>query len=299
MPWTNSNYPDAFNNLSKFAREMAVTVANTALKQYGDEGLAIQTALAAVKRKYPNEKSFKAQITDPQAVLCPAVWEEFALLPQVEGVLNTVAADFLDDLGIEEITVADIVIVGSLAGYNYTSQSDLDLHILLPYSQFPGLPEIIAGFFDAKRKIWNELHAITVDSHEIEIYVEDSATSDNVSNGVYSLVNSTWVKIPAPEIGEIPPLEEVSQKAADWKERIDAALRTLEQGEDYAAVQVLIDGLWQEIYARRKAALAEQGLYGLDNLVFKALRNDGYIKALIDAKNKVYDLLVEEKLWVG
>ena len=60
------------------------------------------------------------------------VWQtEERVKPEITGRLIRIALDFLDSIGIEHGMVKDITLTGSLANYNWTEFSDIDLHILL------------------------------------------------------------------------------------------------------------------------------------------------------------------------
>jgi hypothetical protein len=47
--------------------------------------------------------------------------------------------------------------------------------------------------------------------------------------------------------------------------------------------------LMKKIRAMRQSGLEQQGEFGADNLAFKLLRNNGYIKRLVDARNAARD----------
>ena len=52
------------------------------------------------------------------------------LRPDVEKQLKIIAEDFIEEMGLSSINIADITISGSNAAYSYTDHSDLDLHLL-------------------------------------------------------------------------------------------------------------------------------------------------------------------------
>jgi len=57
MPWTTEDAPkfNAGTARSLHLREIWVNAANSALREYGDEGRAIQVANAAVKKEQTNK----------------------------------------------------------------------------------------------------------------------------------------------------------------------------------------------------------------------------------------------------
>ena len=96
--------------------------------------------------------------------LNPKIWEktkndEYTMRSKVRTHLLEIAYDFIDSLGVD-IIVSDIIMTGSLANYNWSNFSDVDLHILIDFEEINknhkkdsvGLHAIIKEFFDAKMK---------------------------------------------------------------------------------------------------------------------------------------------------
>ncbi|MGM9926141.1 MAG: hypothetical protein ACI35R_17990 [Bacillus sp. (in: firmicutes)] len=50
MPWTNSDYPDAFKNLPTDIRHKAIEIANALLADGNDEGSAIAIAISQARK---------------------------------------------------------------------------------------------------------------------------------------------------------------------------------------------------------------------------------------------------------
>ena len=65
--------------------------------------------------------------------------------------------------------IDDIQLTGSLANYNYTKHSDLDVHILLDFSKINDDVNLVKRALDGKRFIWNLRHNIVMYDHEVEI----------------------------------------------------------------------------------------------------------------------------------
>ena len=58
---------------------------------------------------------------------------------------------------------------------------------------------------------------------------------------------------------------------------------------NYEAAFNVSDLLRDKIKKLRRCGIAEKGIYSTENLVFKTLRNNEYIKKLLDARTKSYD----------
>ena len=104
----------------------------------------------------------------------------------------------MDFLGID-FFIYDIHFTGSLANYNWSEFSDVDLHILVDMNEFDEsagsdsviLHKIVKDFFDCKRQIWNNAHDITVKGFEVEVYIQDT-DEKHESTGVYSILNNKF-----------------------------------------------------------------------------------------------------------
>ena len=105
-----------------------------------------------------------------------------------------IVEEFMEGLDLD-LELKDIIVTGSIANYNWSKFSDIDLHILIDFSEVNENEEMVKKFFDAVRSNWNKLHNILVKGHEVEIYVQDEH-EPHVSTGVYSLMNDRWIVKP-------------------------------------------------------------------------------------------------------
>ena len=99
--------------------------------------------------------SFKVQKT-----LNPKIWDNVdddpKLNKEIRDRLLEIAYEFIDFLGVD-ILITDIVMTGSLANYNWSKYSDVDLHIVANFNQFPSNQlELYKEFFTLKKIIFNE-----------------------------------------------------------------------------------------------------------------------------------------------
>ena len=201
------------------------------------------------------------------------------LKPEIRKSLLRIAYDFLESLD-PKMTFADITLTGSMANYNYTDQSDLDLHILFDFSSMGENGELIQNLFNAKRRIWNDVHDIKIKDHDVELYAQDSKEPHH-STGVFSVLRNKWLVVPHranPEIDE----EYVLKKSQDIMGRIDHLIGLEEKRR---ALEVTKD----KIMKMRKAGLERKGEFAEENLIFKTLRNTGYIGKLNDIIRNEYD----------
>ena len=93
------------------------------------------------------------------------VWtEQKKLEPHIRRRLLNIAKQFWEGIDLPTVPVEDVTFTGSLANYNWSSYSDVDLHILVDYSNLPADDEILQALMNSKRAAWNN-------KHNIEIYL--------------------------------------------------------------------------------------------------------------------------------
>jgi hypothetical protein len=211
--------------------------------------------------------------------LSPAAWEGTDLRPEVRDRLLEIAEIFVSYLEIPNFRVLDVVLTGSMANFNYTKYSDFDIHVVTEYSDLE-CDDLAEAFYQAKKKIWNDNHDIMIRGHEAELYVED-AGHPPVSAGIYSILNSKWIKEPEYE----PPTVDdsaVNAKVRDLIKQIDSAISTADDPED-------IRRITDKIRTMRRSGLDTGGEFSVENLAFKILRNLGYIDKLSRAYHREQD----------
>lgn len=221
--------------------------------------------------------------------LSNAVWEnKDKIRSEVKEALLKVAHDFLSSLEIN-IPVKDIVLTGSLANYNWSKHSDLDVHVVTDFSEVDDTPEIVESLTRALTSAWNSKHDITIHDSQIEMYIQDKFEK-HVSSGVYSLMNDEWVVQPRKE-DKFPDLDTVRKKAEDYIERIDAVEDAFQEG-DYEDAYHDAKKLKEKIRTIRQRALKREGEYSVENLVFKVLRRTEDLDRLSTLLNRSYDMSV-------
>lgn len=210
-----------------------------------------------------------ALVIDKHSELNPRLWtEDQKMLPEVQVALFRIAKEFYEFLGFNAPLV-DVQVTGSQANYNYSPYSDLDLHLIVPYTEVE-CDEPVEDLFKTKRKLWQQTHEITVHGVPVEVYVED--TDKQAHGSAYSLMKDQWLRKPDPEEVEVDD-EELLKDVAIWLERLRTvvASRDLEKMEDFK----------EQLAQYRKDALAKHGEWAHENLVYKTLRNMGVISSLM------------------
>jgi hypothetical protein len=211
--------------------------------------------------------------------LNPRLWDSSEHLhPDVHAKLMEIAQDFQEFLGVPDLDVKDITVSGSNAAYNYTPNSDIDLHLVVDLPEADS-SEVYRELFDAKKFQYNETHNITIGGYDVELYVQNP-NQEHHSQGIYSLLRNAWVSVPRRKKADIDDISTRS-KYEDLAARIDDTIGTGNFDR--------MSELMKKIRAMRQSGLEQQGEFGADNLAFKLLRNNGYIKRLVDARNAARD----------
>ena len=209
--------------------------------------------------------------------LNPKLWNNNNLRPEVKKQLLIIAEDFLEELGINGLDVADMTVSGSNAAYSYTPNSDLDLHILVDMSKLPN-NEVYKELFTAKKSLYNDSHDIKIHGIPVELYVQD-AREPVVSLGEYSLKNDNWLKIPSKRRANF------DQTATKTKyEKLLTLIELALKSRKYSKVSNII----KTIKRYRQSGLDKGGEFGPENLAYKALRAQGYITKLYDLRDKLH-----------
>ena len=208
------------------------------------------------------------------------LWDGTRLKTDVRSGLLKIANKFIDTFGFA-IPIRDIVLTGSSCNYNWTRYSDLDLHIIVDMSAVPeASKEFIAIYLKARKQLWNDNRKVTIKGLPVELYAQNNEEL-LVAAGVYSLTNDKWVQMPNKIIPPKTDHPAITAKAEDFVRQVDTAI--LESDNDK-----LLDVL-KRIADFRKAGLAEHGEFGVENLTFKILRNNGTIKRIKESLERSLD----------
>jgi len=217
---------------------------------------------------------------EPQKVLQEDIWDGEALRFEVKEALLAIVEEFKEFLGLEEIIVEDIQLTGSLANYNYTSYSDIDLHLLIDFDKVDENDDLVKEYFKSKKNLWNNRHNIRIKGFEVEIYPQNVDEMHH-STGVYSILEDNWVKTPKKSHFDVCH-SCINNKVDDFKRKIDEIPGSEDPLETISALK-------EKIWGMRKAGLEEKGEFSTENLAFKVLRRAGYLAKMDDFRRLEYD----------
>lgn len=223
--------------------------------------------------------------------------KEEVLKDKVRDKMLEIVDTFLADLKEQKIKIKvdDILLIGSNASYNYTKDSDIDLHIVANAKAVDYPAELGAAIYSAYRSLFNKSLDISLYDIPLELFVEieDSA---RVSNGIYSVKKNKWVKKPVQE--DIPEYNKdaLDKLVDEWEEKCKKLIDDIEADKlnDEKKVVKMLEDIYEKL---RKKGVAK-GEYAIENLAFKELRNKGYLDQLKEYRNELTSkrLSLEEKL---
>ena len=201
--------------------------------------------------------------------LNPKIWTDKKLDPEIATNLVKIGKEWAKFAEIPENVIDDYIIVGGNANFNYTKYSDIDLHLVVDKKKL-GCEGCLDDFLRAKKQLWALTHNITIKGHPVELYAQDIDETVG-SKGQYSLKQKKWTQEPTPyKLNRKDP--EVVKKVKDFIYQIDTLINA--KSDD----KVVFQNLKDKIGTMRKAAIQRAGEYAPENLVFKELRNRGYVE---------------------
>ena len=224
---------------------------------------------------------------DIQDTLVKDVWVDGELQPEIREKLLKIAQDFFDSLELPEGTILkDIKLTGSFANFNWSKFSDVDLHLVLDFSEISDNEEFAKDYFMAKKNLWNNAHDINIFGYPVEVYVEDK-DEPHTASGLYSILNDEWITIPQQQ-KIIIDKDDIKSKAEGYLSILPQLKKMFKDGK-YEEVIDTIEKTKTRIRDMRSSGLEKGGLYSVENLAFKVLRRSGYVEDLNKLLTQSYD----------
>ena len=217
--------------------------------------------------------------------LNPKVWQSNnKIRPELRIKLMKFGRTWQDFAGIPKSAVTDIILTGGNANYNYTPASDLDVHIMVDMTKLgklfgPKLDELM----QAKKQLWTLTHNVNILGYPLEPYAQDNKSKFPKGQGVYSLMHDGWIQEPVwqPNMDfRNDPI--IKQKVQHYMDLIDDIIF-------HKMGHSSVEALKTRLRTMRSAAIASGGEFAPENLVFKELRNQGYLDRLNEYDKKRQD----------
>jgi predicted nucleotidyltransferase len=212
--------------------------------------------------------------------LNPLIWDvRNNLYDPIKKKLLSISQDFLDTIE-APVEIKNIFLTGSLCTYEWTDESDWDLHIIVSIEKEYCNELTIKDYFDAKSKLYNKEHNIYIKGYPVEVNLKEKEELLK-DKAVYDLQKGKWLVTPVHSEITLNN-SEVLKKTKEMQSIIRDAIENEVSLEELKEIR-------DEIKSLRKVGLETDGEFSIGNLVFKNLRHSGYIKNLYDYKAKLVD----------
>ena len=207
----------------------------------------------------------------PKEDLTPVLWVDRELRPELQEKLMQVAEDFAESMDVD-LDVEDVLLVGSMAGYNYSDFSDIDLHLVVDFDKVSKDKELLRKYFHLAKSKWNRTRRRMLSGHDVEFYVEDSGDV-RVPATAYSVMDGKWLSEPSKEdvsIDHEAVMKKVNEKMDEIKE-----LQDLYESGEFKEAYEFGTTLRHKLRNFRQAGLEKDGEFSIEHLTFKMLRRAG------------------------
>lgn len=217
--------------------------------------------------------------------LNPKVWQSNnKIRPELRAKLLQFGRTWQDFAGIPRAAVTDMILTGGNANYNYTPASDLDVHVMVDMKKLGKLfgPRL-DDFMQAKKQLWTLTHNVKILGYPLEPYAQDNKSKFPKGQGVYSLMHDGWIQEPAWQANmNFKTDPALKQKVKYYMDLIDDIIK-------HKMGHSSVEAMKMRLRTMRSAAIADKGEFAPENLVFKELRNQGYLDKLNDYDKKRQD----------
>ncbi len=223
--------------------------------------------------------------------LSPELWEDDKIKQDIRLALLKNSKMFIEYSNLDDISFDDIILTGSMANYNYSKYSDIDLHILFDFSQISENEEFVHEYLKSKRLLWAKNLPVQIKGHDVELYFQDTKEPHH-STGVFSVFKNEWIKKPVKQIIDINRTH-IKEKVQQYIDAINNVLSISDQEKFLTEYH----NLREKLKKYRKSGLEKNGEYSVENLTFKVLRNMGFLDQLVQKKNEkvTKELSIDEK----
>lgn len=155
--------------------------------------------------------------------LAPKIWNGMTINPKVRLKLLDIADDFWDTCGINWTKIKGIHLTGSICNFNWSKFSDIDLHLVVDFSDISDRKDFVQEYFNSKKNEWNDEHNnLKIYKFPVELYVED-INAKTESSAIFNLETNAWIKAPLPDDIHSIKLDkyEIKEKSANLMTKID------------------------------------------------------------------------------
>lgn len=246
-----------------------------------------ETSINEMKSKDVDLSSFKVK-----EKLNPKFWDGENLKPEIRKQMLKIANDYLKELTISWVKPDDITLTGSIANYNWSKYSDIDIHILMDYEKVWNKEDFVEDYFSSKKELWGINHdELKMFGYDVELYVENTSKQNGCS-GVYSLKDDKWVTPPNNFQDAKMNNDLIKEKSAYYITEIDKINKRWKREKDKTKLKKMsrkLNSIFKKLKRMRREAIQKQGELGTYNIIWKVLRRSGRLPMIFDIQNSIFD----------
>jgi hypothetical protein len=190
------------------------------------------------------------------------LWKGWELRDDVRSYILAIASKWIEYCNLTSSDIIDIQITGGNVNFNYTHQSDIDIHVLLDHSKigFSTL-ELFQDYVRAKKKVFDESYPITIKGYQIEVYLQDISEKPHQDQGVFSVSKNSWISKPV-HLTKGLPFRRVENEAE--KQRM-LVINCISKDRPSLIARAIKDSITKV----RGVSINRDGEFAFENLVFK------------------------------
>jgi len=230
-------------------------------------------------RRYLEEIKISLEYHD---TLNSKLWDGDKLKPEVRTALLKFADAWISFANIKPSLIQDIVMTGGNTNYNYTSKSDIDVHVIVDRNKLGNDRAMVDDYLQSKKVLWTLTHDIKVYGYPLEPYAQDPGETFPSEQGSYSLKNNQWLQQPKHGDYDFANDSNLKKKVQYYKHLIDYMIKSKMSTDEF-------DDLSKKLRTMRGASIQKGGEFSFENLLFKELRNQGYLDKMDQYQKSVRD----------
>lgn len=240
-----------------------------------------------------NKSNIKLNSFKPKNTLNPNFWNDKKKLNRnVKINILDIVDEFVEGIEVKKFKVKDITLTGSIANYNWSKFSDVDIHIIVDKSVIDVDRKMLDDYFAMKKEEWKTKHSgLKIYNFDTEIYIQD-VNEKHSSSGIYSVMNNEWIVEPKPfeeyDIDE----KYIVNKSYEFITEIDKIEKTLKTCNDrrkLRGLQSRLSTLFKNLKGKRNAGVNKNGEFDKDNIVYKVIRRQNYLEKVFTLKHNIVD----------
>lgn len=202
--------------------------------------------------------------------LNPKLWDGDKLKPAVRVKLLLFAETWREFAKIPKDAVKEVLMLGGNANYNYTELSDIDVHLVVDKCKIACHNELLDDYLQDKKVMWTMSHNVSVLGYALEPYAQDENVEYPKNQGVYSLTKDKWVAKPEYVGDSMLKDPYLKKKVSFYMHLIDDMIKSKSDTATFKAFK-------EKLRDMRGVAIKQGGEFSFENLIFKELRNRGYL----------------------